>query len=174
MLFLSRGASSFSSSTCQGKGKGSLKVPEKLEAWVGRVSGDASPTGCKPESSCCARFITTWPEIAEDFRPGCYEPYLTMSPGAEYRAIWALSRILFFRLILFILEVKSIKRTGQRSQPIWENGTLCEAHHALRQASSLPRGPDKISVSSRSRWTSRMGGMPKRLLYSRLKYAASW
>lgn len=62
-----------------------------------------------------------------------------------------------------------MKKTGQHSQPIWENGPLREANPVLYRACRLSHCSERASVSPRSRCTSRMGGVPKRLLYSRLK-----
>src|SRR6266700_1637822 len=56
------------------------------------------------------------------------------------------------------------------------SGLLSEADHVTCRMCLLAHRPGKAlsRASSRSRCTSRIGGTPKRLLYSRLKWEASW
>ncbi len=55
-----------------------------------------------------------------------------------------------------------------------ERGFMQKSVINLESGSRLSHRPAPSRASSRSRCTSRIGGTPKRLLYSRLKWEASW
>src|SRR5207249_8147011 len=89
---------------------------------------------------------------------------LALSPTAPKRCIWSAHRC---QPCLLIYETRERERRRER-------GCMQHSLLSLENGSRFSHREAGSCAPSRSRCTSRIGGTPKKLLYSRLKCEVSW